>query len=162
MQKEWRGIDTNTPYFSSTRILKWYLILLGLYIANKQLMQEASIKMVDLRHTLPNLKALLLTLSSPVPPPPRRHLSNPNSRMTSRQTSQAYSFQRYSLSPGPEIESPIKRRPRRSRLSHGSVLGRDGGDGSGSDDGTETETATGTMDDTAVDTESIDRSLLSP
>lgn len=121
--------------------------------------------MVDLRHTLPNLKALLLTLSSPTPPPPRRHLSNPNSRMTSRQTSQAYSFQRYSLSPTPgpgegDHISPVKRRTRRSRLSHGSVLGR--GDDSGEDDGSETETATGTVDDTAVDTESIDRSMISP
>ena len=132
------------------------------YIADRQLMQEASIKMVDLRHTLPNLKSLLLALSSPMPPPQRRHLSNPNSRMTSRQTSQAYSFQRYSLSPGPEAQSPEKRRPRRSRLSHGSVLGREQGDASGSEDGTETETATGTVDDTAVDSESVDRSMISP
>jgi hypothetical protein len=131
-------------------------------MANRQLMQEASIKMVDLRHTLPNLKSLLLALSSPMPPPPRRHLSNPSSRMTSRQTSQAYSFQRYSLSPAPEIQSPEKRRPRRSRLSHGSVLGRDVGDASGSDEGTETETATETVDDTAIDSESIDRSMISP
>lgn len=125
-------------------------------------MQEASIKMVDLRHTLPNLKSLLLALSSPMPPPQRRHLSNPISRMTSRQTSQAYSFQRYSLSPGPEVKSPEKRRPRRSRLSHGSVLGREVGDASGSEEGTETETAIGTVDATTVDTESIDRSMISP
>ena len=131
-------------------------------IANKQLMQEASIRMVDLRHTLPNLKSLLLALSSPMPPPQRRHFSNPNSRMTSRQTSQAYSFQRYSLSPGPEAQSPEKRRPRRSRLSHGPVLGRDVGDASGSDEGTETETATETIDDTAIDSESVDRSMISP
>ena len=119
--------------------------------------------MVDLRHTLPNLKALLLTLSSPTPPPQRRHFSNPNSRMTSRQTSQAYSIPRFSPGPGEgEYESPIKRRARQSRLSHGSVLGREeaSGDEDGSD--TETATATGTMDDTAVDTESIDRSVLSP
>lgn len=54
----------------------------------------------------------------------------------------------------------MKRRTRRSRLSHGSVLGR--GDDSGEDDGSETETATGTVDDNAVDTESIDRSMISP
>jgi hypothetical protein len=120
-------------------------------------MQEASIKMVDLRHTLPNLKALLLTLSSPIPPP-QRHFTNPNSRMTSRQTSHAYSIP---LSDSDSaFASPVKTRVRRSRLSRGSVLGH-GHDESGSDDGTETGTGTaaGTVDDTAVDTDSVDQSL---
>jgi hypothetical protein len=118
-------------------------------------MQEASIKMVDLRHTLPNLKALLLTLSSPIPPP-QRHFTNPNSRMTSRQTSHAYSIPRSDSA----FVSPVKARVRRSRLSRGSVLGH-GHDESESDDGTETETGTaaGTVDDTAVDTDSVDQSL---
>jgi hypothetical protein len=31
-----------------------------------QLMQEADIRLLDLRHTLPNLKNVLLTLSSPL------------------------------------------------------------------------------------------------
>jgi len=38
--------------------------------AHRQLMLESDIKMLDLRHTLANLKSLLLTLSSPDPPPP--------------------------------------------------------------------------------------------
>lgn len=62
-------------------------------------MQEASIRLVDIRHTLPNLKALLLTLSSPTPPPARR--PPPPS---SRQTSQAYSIPHFT-SPG-KISSP--------------------------------------------------------
>jgi hypothetical protein len=119
--------------------------------------------MVDLRHTLPNLKALLLTLSSPIPPPQKRNVptdSSANSRMTSRQISQAYSLPH---SPGvgftrentAEVESPIKRvvRARRSRLSRGSVLGHENQSEGGSDDeteaGTETGTWTGTVDDTA-------------
>jgi hypothetical protein len=42
-------------------------------------MQEANIRLVDIRHTLPNLKALLLTLSSPVAPAPRQPISGPSS-----------------------------------------------------------------------------------
>lgn len=46
-----------------------------LWALTLQLMQEPNIRLVDRRHTLPNLKALLLTLSSHVPPPPPPHPS---------------------------------------------------------------------------------------
>lgn len=43
-------------------------------------MQEANIRLVDRRHTLPNLKSLLLTLSSPTPPAPApSYRTGPNS-----------------------------------------------------------------------------------
>jgi hypothetical protein len=134
---------------------------------NDQLMQEASIRMVDLRHTLPNLKSLLLTLSSPIPPPQRRIPQNPRSgftsRMTSRQTSQAYSIPQFSssgtsttLADEYDIHgSPIKRavKGRRSRLSRASVLGDEGE----SDAETELGTADGT--ETADLDVETDRSL---
>jgi len=68
----------------------------AVFLLNKNiemLMQEANIRLLDLRHTLPNLKALLLTLSSPVPPPQLRSGSTTyvNSRTSSRQTSHAWS-----------------------------------------------------------------------
>ncbi|WWC69673.1 uncharacterized protein I206_103616 [Kwoniella pini CBS 10737] len=57
----------------------------AVFLLNKNiemLMQESSIRLLDLRHTLPNLKNLLLTLSSPnLPQPPAI------SRMTSRNVS---------------------------------------------------------------------------
>lgn len=63
-------------------------------------MQEANIRLLDLRHTLPNLKTLLLTLSSPVPSTSLSSLSSfpalsrsstfVDSRTSSRQTSGAY------------------------------------------------------------------------
>jgi len=63
-------------------------------------MQEANIRLLDLRHTLPNLKTLLLTLSSPVPSTSLSSLSSfpalsrsstfVDSRASSRQTSAAY------------------------------------------------------------------------
>lgn len=130
-------------------------------------MQEASIRMVDLRHTLPNLKSLLLTLSSPIPPPQRRMPHNSHSaftsRMTSRQTSQAYSIPQFSpsgtsttLAEEYDIHgSPIKRAlgARRSRLSRGSVLGDEGA--------SDTETELGTADGTeTADLEVVtDRSM---
>ncbi|EIW69486.1 hypothetical protein TREMEDRAFT_73876 [Tremella mesenterica DSM 1558] len=58
----------------------------AVYLLNKNiemLMQEADIRLVELRHTLPNLKNLLLTLSSPEPPP----LPIPMIASSSRQTS---------------------------------------------------------------------------
>lgn len=123
-------------------------------------MQEASIRMVDLRHTLPNLKSLLLTLSSPTPPPQRRLPTSSafQSRMTSRQTSQAYSIPQFSpgntggtgttlVSGYDSLEgSPMKRvvKGRRSRLGRGSVVGDEGE--------SDLETETGTMDDTETGT----------
>jgi hypothetical protein len=67
-------------------------------------MQEANIRLLDRRHTLPNLKSLLLTLSSPTPPPSSTAYrfgvasngslsgttTNNNSRIGSRQTSYTY------------------------------------------------------------------------
>lgn len=69
-------------------------------------MQEANIRLVDRRHTLPNLKSLLLTLSSPTPPPPPPHPAGQassyppsgtttynNSRIGSRQASYTFNPQ---------------------------------------------------------------------
>lgn len=66
-----------------------------------QLMQEANMRIIDVRHTLPNLKALLLTLSSPTLPPPlpvsvstasksSGTSTYVNSRATSRQASHSF------------------------------------------------------------------------
>jgi hypothetical protein len=105
-------------------------------------MQEANLRSLDIRHTLPNLKALLLTLSSPVPlhppaPLPRRngngnsisiqtglgYSNDYSSRDTSRQTSNAWSIPRGIRSPTSasvisslgDIGSPTK-------VSSGSIL----------------------------------------
>ncbi|ORY25738.1 hypothetical protein BCR39DRAFT_590016 [Naematelia encephala] len=69
----------------------------AVFLLNKDiesLMQMANVRLLDLRHTLPNLKALLLTLSSPIPPPPRPLilLDSSVSRNSSRQTSRAWTM----------------------------------------------------------------------
>lgn len=72
----------------------------AVFLLNKDielLMHESDIRMLDLRHTLPNLKNLLLTLSSPEPPP-SGPVSGPGwasgaaSRASSRQPSSAWSL----------------------------------------------------------------------
>lgn len=73
----------------------------AVFLLNKDielLMHEHDIRMLDMRHTLPNLKNLLLTMSSPDPPPPGPvtgpgWASGAGSRASSRQAS-------YSFSPG--------------------------------------------------------------
>lgn len=124
-------------------------------------MQEASIRLLDLRHTLPNLKALLLTLSSPVPPPSRK------ATPTSRQTSAAYSLPNFSParsavaldgSPGSSTRvgsatpgSPIAL-GRRSRLNRGLTLDTDEkGDSSEDEDEGEGDT---------TELDSVDRSVV--
>lgn len=75
-------------------------------------MTETNIRLLDLRHTLPNLKNLLLTLSSDVMPPPARLSVTSStyfdSRPTSRQTSNAWSLAQ-STSPGSSTgrQSPV-------------------------------------------------------
>ncbi|WVQ78077.1 hypothetical protein IAT38_000158 [Cryptococcus sp. DSM 104549] len=69
----------------------------GVFLLNKDiemLMQEANIRLLDLRQTLPNLKNLLLTLSSPVPPSPaptRAHSARSRSGTTTNAASRASS-----------------------------------------------------------------------
>jgi hypothetical protein len=60
-------------------------------------MYEADIRMLDLRHTLPNLKNILLNLSSPDPPPPGPVMgpgwaSGAGSRASSRQPSASWTL----------------------------------------------------------------------
>ena len=92
-------------------------------------------RLVELRHTLPNLKALLLTLSSPIPPPPLPLNSGSStyldSRASSRQTSRAWSIPPNQDSPSsstagrasPDLTSPWKKpgTVRRSMLSRTSM-----------------------------------------
>ena len=84
-------------------------------------MQEANIRLLDLRHTLPNLKILLLTLSSPIPPAPISTLSRistfVDSRSSSRQTSRNW--------PSPYRDSPGSSAGRQSPV--GSRVGGGGG-----------------------------------
>lgn len=146
-------------------------------------MQEASIRLLDLRHTLPNLKALLLTLSSPTPPPNR---SSPfGFTGYSRQTSAAYSIPHFSPgasasaspsstkvgsgpgagaggagSAGSGPASPLSRGVRRSRLGRTSLDPDPDPDG---DEGTDTETGTETETEVDMDTASVERSsVISP
>lgn len=112
----------------------WYRYLPDLV----QLMQEANIRLLELRHTLPNLKSLLLTLSSPVTPPSLPPLSVSgsstyvNSRGSSRQTSRAWSIPPQNGSPSSstgrdgalynlENPSPARKIGRRSMLSRPST-----------------------------------------
>jgi hypothetical protein len=63
-------------------------------------MQEANVRVLDIRHTLPNLKALLLTLSSPYPPaPPSGSATYIGSQASSRATSHTFSIPQFT-SPG--------------------------------------------------------------
>ncbi|KAL1411180.1 hypothetical protein Q8F55_002131 [Vanrija albida] len=70
----------------------------AVFLLNKDielLMHEADVRMLDLRHTLPNLKSLLLTLSSPDMPPPGPvggpgWASGAASRNSSRQASSSF------------------------------------------------------------------------
>ncbi len=52
-------------YFYSTKTSKWY-VLVDINVSKHQrlqLMAERDLRALDMRHTLPNLKNLLLTLS---------------------------------------------------------------------------------------------------
>lgn len=79
----------------------------AVFLLNKDielLMHEHDIRKLDLRHTLPNLKNLLLTLSSPDPPPPGPvtgpgWASGAGSHASSRQAS-------WSFAHGPGFMSP--------------------------------------------------------
>lgn len=89
-----------------------------------QMMQDANIRLVDARHTLPNLKALLLTLSSPeLPPPPtiptRKSSGNStyvNTRATTRQTS--FQFPLAMTRGTSSVGSSVGRSPRTSLGHH--------------------------------------------
>ena len=59
-------------------------------------MQEANVRLLELRHTLPNLKALLLTLSSPASPPPLPPIFGSSAYVNSRSSSRAWNFPRQS------------------------------------------------------------------
>lgn len=70
---------------------------------NTQLMYESDIRLLDLRHTLPNLKNILLHLSSPDPPPPGPvtgpgWASGAGSRASSRQASATFNFAHLNMS----------------------------------------------------------------
>jgi len=120
-------------------------------------MQEANIRLIELRHTLPNLKSLLLTLSSPVPPgsfpSTSRSSTYVDSRASSRQASRAWSIPHQQGSPssssagretlnGLDTPSPLRKVVGRSTLSRPNVgreMEMDGerdpekGDGEGSE-----------------------------
>ena len=66
MPEEWIHIDLNMAYSYSIRILNWYvyLHLVERDLTPRQLMAERNLQALDLRHTLPNLMNLLLTLTS--------------------------------------------------------------------------------------------------
>ncbi len=142
MRKAWRDTASNTPSFSSTRTSRWSADYLSPddSLTPLQLMQEANVRLLELRHTLPNLKSLLLTLSSPVPPPSLPPPSIPgsstymDSQASSRQASRAWSIPALHGSPssstgretplnGLDTPSPM-RKVGRSRLSRPSA-GRD-------------------------------------
>lgn len=88
-------------------------------------MQECNSRLLDLRHTLPNLKMLLLTLSSPEPVvstyPLSRSFTFVDSRTSSRATSGAWP--RPFASPGSGVSSkgssPVK--PGTAALGYGSL-----------------------------------------
>lgn len=89
---------TSFPLYSKG--VERYRYEYAVFLLNKNvevLMQEANIRLLDLRHTLPNLKVLLLTLSSPMPPSISssfpmlsRSTTYVDSRSSSRVTSGAY------------------------------------------------------------------------
>jgi len=100
--------------FSSTKTSRWSVQFSHLnQRLYGQLMQEANIRLIELRHTLPNLKSLLLTLSSPIAPPSRPSISGSSTYVNSRSSSRTWSHSLPMHSPSPNSsvggrESPAK------------------------------------------------------
>jgi hypothetical protein len=70
-------------------------------------MQDIGIRPVDMRHTLPNLKNLLLTLSSPAQHPTMHRSASAYSAASSRQTSNTWSFLQTTRTGTPAPLSPV-------------------------------------------------------